>query len=90
MGIKKNLSYLLGNGEGTITIKQLSDKFILTAYIPKRAEKLKLQSDDISKCFYLSEQREFSEATVNAIKAREVKRQREIAEVKKNDKDINT
>lgn len=83
MGIKNNLTYLLGRGEGTITINQLNDKFILTAYIPKRAERLKLQSDDISKCYHLSEQRGFSEATINSIKAREDERQQEIAGVKK-------
>lgn len=54
MKLKKPISGLFFD-EGSITIEQRTDKFILTAIIPKEGE-LQLQKEDITKCHNISEE----------------------------------
>ena len=54
--MKKEISQMMSKGEGTITIEQQSDKFVLTAIIPKPVGKLHLQKGDISKCHHTPEE----------------------------------
>lgn len=52
MQLKNKISCELGRSQGTITIEQRNDKYILTAIIPKKDGVLHLQKEDISKCHY--------------------------------------
>lgn len=52
--IKDEIEDHLCEREGTITIEQREDKFVLCAMIPKDGN-VKVQLDDLSHCLYISE-----------------------------------